>query len=310
MSIINTIIPIFAIIFFGWIIRKKGFIPLEFVSAGNRLAFYFAIPAMVFRSISKASFHAKFNSSVLFITLCSVLLIFVIVWAVGVVAQIKKDRMGTFLQTSYHGNLGYIGLAVAFYYLGNEGFVKASILAGFMMILQNILSITALQFYSTSESSRMAFTTLVLKIIGNPIVASSLCGIIFSLAEIRMPIIIDRSLDILASLALPLALLIMGASLSLQLIQVGLILIVATTVFKLIVLPAIGLIMFGIYKIGAGECIPAIILLSSPTATVAFVMAKELNGDAEFALASISINTILSAITMSIWLKIVPIILK
>jgi predicted permease len=310
MNIFSTIIPIFAVILFGWMIRHKGFIPAEFVSAGNRLVFYFAIPAMVFRAISKASFHAKFNITVLIITLCSICIVFWISTAAGRLIRIKRQQMGAYIQSSYHGNLGYIGLAVSFYYLGNEGFVKASILAGFVMIFQNILSITALQIYSSVSSNRMSLTTLISKIMGNPIVASSLCGIIFSVVEIQIPLIIGRSLDILGSLALPLALLIMGASLSFGLMKVGPALIVSSGVLKLILLPGIAMAIFLFWDISAGESIPGLILLASPTATVAFVMAKEMNGDADLALAAISANTILSAITMSAWLKAGQMLLK
>jgi predicted permease len=45
-------------------------------------------------------------------------------------------------------------------------------------------------------------------------------------------------------------------------------------------------------------------LLASPTATVTYVMAKEMKGDSEFAVAAISLHTLLSAITFSIWLNV------
>jgi hypothetical protein len=49
---------------------------------------------------------------------------------------------------------------------------------------------------------------------------------------------------------------------------------------------------------------PGLILLASPTATITYVMAKEMNGDADFAVAALSISTILSAMTFSLWLHI------
>ncbi len=61
MHIAGTIIPIFSIVIIGWLIRLKGFIPPEFLGPANRLVFYIAIPAMIFRAISKASFKAQFN---------------------------------------------------------------------------------------------------------------------------------------------------------------------------------------------------------------------------------------------------------
>ncbi|MBT3487756.1 MAG: hypothetical protein HOG03_23375 [Desulfobacula sp.] len=46
------------------------------------------------------------------------------------------------------------------------------------------------------------------------------------------------------------------------------------------------------------------ILLSSPTATLSYIMAKEIGGDPDFAVAAISICTIIS-ITYGLWLSIV-----
>jgi predicted permease len=50
--------------------------------------------------------------------------------------------------------------------------------------------------------------------------------------------------------------------------------------------------------------LPGLILLASPTATISYVMAKEMKGDADFAVAAISISTLLSAVTFTAWLNI------
>jgi len=65
MEIISTIIPVFVLIVLGWVMRKRGFIPPEFLSPANRLVYYLAIPALVFRSISKGSLGNFFNGTVL-----------------------------------------------------------------------------------------------------------------------------------------------------------------------------------------------------------------------------------------------------
>jgi predicted permease len=59
----------------------------------------------------------------------------------------------------------------------------------------------------------------VLKIAGNPIILSALAGILVSLTALPVPLVLGRSLDILSDLALPLALLIIGASLSFDMVQ-------------------------------------------------------------------------------------------
>lgn len=302
MNIISTIVPIFAVIILGLFARWKGFIPPDFLAPANRLVYYLAIPAMIFHSISKASLKTQFDSTVLIVTLLAVIAVFAIAWAMGLTRRVQRKQLGTFMQCSFHGNLGYIGLAVAYYYLGNEGFVRASIIAGFIMILQNFLAVVALQLHAENVTLKRNKWDVVMQILGNPVILSALAGILFSLAGLRMPLVIDRSLVILSGLALPMALLIIGASLSFEVMQLQLSRVLSTSVMKLILLPGLGLIFYRSCGLALQDYLPGLILLASPSATLTYVMAKEMNGDTDFAVAAISISTMLSAITFSIWL--------
>ena len=302
MNIISTIIPVFAVIILGCFARWKGFIPPDFLAPANRLVYYLAIPAMIFHSISKASLKTQFDSTVLTVTLLAVIAVFAVAWGLGLVRRIERKQMGTFMQCSFHGNLGYIGLAVSYYYLGNEGFVRASIIAGFIMILQNFLAVVALQLHAENMELKKNIWEVVLRILGNPVILSALAGILYSLTGLRLPLVIDRSLAILSGLALPMALLIIGASLSFEVMQLQLPRVLSTSVMKLILLPGLGLIFYRSYGLALQDYLPGLILLASPSATLTYVMAKEMNGDTDFAVAAISISTMLSAVTFSIWL--------
>jgi predicted permease len=304
MNIATTIIPIFAIIFLGWFARWKGFIPFEFLDPANRLVYYLAIPAMIFHSISKASLKAQFDIKVLFFTLLSVLVIFAVAWGVGLVGHIGQRKLGTFIQSSFHGNLGYIGLAVAYYSLGNEGFVRAGIIAGFIMILQNFLAVVVLQLNSANILVPENKLRVVMRILGNPVILSAIGGIVFSMTGLRVPLVIDRSLNILSGLALPMALLVIGASLSLELFQLRMRQVFYSNFMKLFLLPGLGFTLYRIFDLAIQNYLPGLILLASPTATITYVMAKEMDGDTDFAVAALSTSTILSAVTFSLWLYI------
>ncbi len=304
MDVLTTIIPIFAIIFLGWAARWKGFIPEEFLGPANRLVYYLAIPALIFRAISKASIKAQFNVTVLVITLICVFVVFVLVWIFGAMGHLKGGRLGTFIQSCVHGNLGYIGLAVAYYFLGEKGFVKTSIIAGFLMILQNLLAVIALQLNSNYRGLKENKFSIILRIAGNPVILSAISGIIFSLAELKMPLVIDRSLQILSGLALPTALLLIGASLSFKLIQRKMASVLSTGIIKLLLMPGLGLLLYRISGLSLHDYLPGLILLASPTATLTYVMAGEMGGDTDFAVAAISLNTLLSALTFTLWLHV------
>jgi predicted permease len=104
-------------------------------------------------------------------------------------------------------------------------------------------------------------------------------------------------------MALPLALLIIGGSLrtgvSGRSVQIGI-----STVLKLLVLPLTGLILFRLLDVSHALAVPSIILLSSPSATISYVMSAEMGGDSDLAAAAVTISTVLSIITYTFWLSV------
>ena len=304
MTILSTILPIFFVIVLGWAFHQKGFLPQAFLGPGNRLVFYLAIPAMIFRSIARASLTTQFEIRVVLTTLAAVLVIFGLTWlAAGFIRVTRMGQRGTFVQSTFHGNIGYIALAIAFYALGNEGLVRASIIAGFVMILQNLLAIFILQYYSGNTAIRGKTKLAFVKILGNPVILSSIAGILVSLLGIPIPKVMDQTLEIIGNLALPMALLIIGASLTFDLVRFRIVSVLAASIIKLVVLPGLGFAGFRFLGLSPQDYLPGLILLATPTATIAVVMAHEIDGDMDFAVATVSVSTLLSAITFSAWLK-------
>lgn len=301
--IVTTIIPIFSLVILGIIARSRGFLPPEFLGPANRLVYYLAIPAMIFRAIANASLTRQFNPTVIWLTLIALVVLFFICWACSRLLRLPTSIRGAFIQCSFHGNLGYIGLAVAFYHLGADGLARASILAAFVMILQNFLAVTVLQSHRQGDAEEGRLSAVAGKIVANPVIVSATVGLLFSISGLTMPLVIDRSLQILSGLALPMALLIIGGSLSLQLMKSRMAAVLGTCSLKLLVLPALGVVLFRVAGQNLEDYLPAVILLASPTATIAFVMAREMGADSDFAVAAISATTLFSAVTFSFWLS-------
>ena len=302
ISIANTIIPIFLIILLGWFLRLKGFVTTELLGPLNRLVYYLAIPAMIFKALANASFSAFFNPALLAATLGPILIVFLIALLSGLLFSVRRELMGTFVQSSFHGNLGYIGFAVCYYLLGEDGLTRASLLAGFMMCLQNLLAVLVLQFFSgNGEVSRTPWFFMK-KILGNPVILSAVAGILFSVLRIPIGATINRSLGILSNMALPLALLVIGSSISLELVRANIHISFLAGFFKLLLLPAIGLVACLLLGVSREQLVPGVILLACPTATITYIMAGEMKGSTSLASSAISLNTLLSGLTFFFWL--------
>ena len=302
-EILKTILPIFVIILLGWSLRRLDFMQEGFLKPANRLVYYVAIPAMIFREIAEAEFLQHFSLVLVAATLAPLILVALAGLILIRVIKLQRHRVGSFLQCSFHGNLGYIGLAVAFYFLGNQGFTRASILAGFVMLLQNFLAVVALSRFNKEPDQKVSTLSLVRRVLLNPVIISAMAGMAFSLMGLGLPVILDRSLRILSGMALPLALLVIGTSISFAQMRQQLRLTALIGALKLLLLPASGLILFYLLELHRIDYLPALILLASPTATVSYVMASEMAGDADMATAAISVTTLVSAVTFTLWLS-------
>ena len=301
-NILGTILPIFLIIILGWSLRHLDFMQEGFVKPANRLVYFVAIPAMIFREIAKAEFAEHFRLVLVAATLLPLLVVSLAGLVLVRLTKLQRRQKGTFLQCSFHGNLGYIGLAVAYYFLGDDGFTRASILAGFVMLWQNFLAVVALSRFNTEPQQKPSVSALLRRILLNPVIISAMAGMTVSLLELKLPVILDRSLNILCGMALPLALLVIGTSVSFVQMRQQLRVTTLISILKLMLLPALGLTFFYFLDLDRVEYLPALILLASPTATVSYVMASEMAGDADLATAAISVSTLASAVTFVLWL--------
>ena len=301
MEVTTTIIPIFAIIFLGWGARKKGFITPEFLDPANRLVYYLSIPALIFGSIARAPFHERFDGKVLAVTLLSVALVYSLSLLLSRIFQLAPARAGVFVQSSGHGNIGYIGLPTAYYYLGGD-LAAVGIICGFLMVGQNLLSILVLQLHDRTDTRIRGVGPVLAKLLGNPVIIGAMGGIMVSVTGFPLPGMVQRTLDILGGLAPPMSLLLIGASLSLQLVRRYLGPASGAVAMKLLAMPAFAVTLFTLFDVPATDYLPALILLCSPTATIVYVMARGMHGDADFAVASISAGTLFSSVTFIVWL--------
>jgi predicted permease len=308
MAVVTTIVPIFAVIFLGAVARQRGFIPDSFLAPANRLVYYLAIPAMIFRAVATTSLKLNFNAGLLTATLIVVGMGFAVAWGLAPLMVARRPHRGTFVQCGFHGNIGYVGLAVVFYYLGDKGLAPACILAGFVFILQNVLAVLVLVYYAPmgfadTGSGPRRVRMMAQTILGNPVIFSSLAGMAYAAMELPLPVVVERTLTMLGNMALPTALLLIGASLSFGVVTHHIKTLAAVNLVKLVGMPAAGWLLYRMLGIPGEIFMPGLIILATPTATMTYVMANEIGGDAEFAVATVSVGTLLSALTFTLWLQ-------
>ncbi len=311
--IVVTIVPIFMLIGLGAGVRAIGMMSEAFTRPANRLVFYMAIPALVFRALSQAPLRGSFDPLAVLLMAAAVLLGAALARFL-VRGRRRRDppQAATFAQVAIHGNLGYIGLAVSYYYLDAEGFARTGMVIGFLMILQNLLGVFFLQEAGLRRNAADVSAAagerwrcgreLFWRVLCNPVILAAVGGIVFSLSGWPLPEILDRFLKMLEGLALPLGLLLIGSNLSPGLLRRWLPEALTVSCVKLVLLPALALLLFRLAGVDQRNLLPVIILLAAPTATLTYVMAREMGGQVELATAAVSLTTVLSAVSYTLWL--------
>ncbi|GAB6063030.1 AEC family transporter [Deferrisoma palaeochoriense] len=298
MAPILRVLPVFLVILVGWAGRRLGLLPPEFRAPANRLAYYLAVPCLIFLKISAAPFREVFRPAGIVAAVSAIGTVWLLAQVVAPVLGLRGGSRGTFVQASVHANLGYIGLAVAYYGLGDRGLQFAGVYAAFFMLANNFLSVLALV---TASGQRPGLGGLARRIALQPVIVGSLLGLVWSYFRLPLPDLAGETLRILGSMGLPLALLLIGADLGLQALRHP-VPALTSTALKNLALPALGTVLLGVAGASGVERTAAVVLLASPTATLTLVMARELRGDPGLASTAISLSTLLSAATLPLWL--------
>jgi len=299
----QTIFPVFTIILVGYGLKRTGVIDAEFSRKANQLVFYLAIPAMLFHKVSAASFHAHFEPRAVIGILAALAVQAVIAWQTARLCAFPRTVRGTFIQSSFHGNLGYIAFAMAYYSNGDMLFERVAFLSSFLMIAHNILATLALVSQAERSLTGVAFRPFFKSALLNPVILSVALGVAVSAMRIPVPVPLGRFLEILSGMGLPTALLLIGSSLSFgpvrqrqrELVWIG--------VLKMVCFPIVGYGLLRLLDVPREMWLPVMILLAAPPATVSYVMASELGGDVELAAASISLHTLLSGLVYGVVLS-------
>ena len=304
----ETLLPIFTIIALGSWLQTKQLLSRELSRELNKLVYYVAIPAMLVTKLEQASFASSFTPATLGAATAALPLVWLQARWIARRLFEHHGRRSTFVQCCIHGNLGYLGYAVAYYALNEEAFRQTVVLGGFLMIEQNVLAILAYTARDSSAGKRPKLLPMFRPVLENPVILSVLMGLMLALGGWRLPLPLQRSLTILAGMSFPMALLLIGAGLAFGEVHTAGRELLAIGFMKLVLLPLTGWVLLYAFGAPGGSLLPALILLASPPATVTYVFATGMNGDPELAAAAVSLHTLLSALAYGLLLVLVPVL--
>ena len=293
MFVVQTIIPIFLLILLGVAMRRWFSLREDFWPQMDRLIYYVLFPALLFSSLSHFRIDMGAATPML---LVATLYIFSGI-GLGLLAKFlfhapAKVFSATF-QSSFRFN-SYVGLAIAGALHGQDGLAAIGLLMGFMVPLANVASVLMLARHSESHWLK--------EILLNPLIIATAGGITFSLAGWALPAMFDTTLGLLSQASLPMGLIAVGAGLRMQGLHSHPGTLWYGVAVKLLLLPAIAWGLALAFGLAGVYFHIAVLMAALPVSTVAYVLAKRMGGDGDTIAAQIMLSTLLSALTLPIWL--------
>lgn len=281
--------PVLVLLILGRSLHAIELVDDHFVAKANALVFNVALPALLFFSIAGSSFGDAFDPTLTLVGLAGTLLLIGLLLLVG--RLLPADQRGVFVQGSYRGNLAILGVALA---VATYGERVLPLVALYIAVVTTVYNVVAVWLLESSGALR--------QIARNPILLGIGAGFLVSLAGLPVPRFLERTGDYLAAMALPIALLCIGANLDHRSVREHGTTIALATFFKLVASPLL-LVGLGLAAGLEGERLGVLFFLAaSPTASASYIMARQMTAHGALAAEIIAVTTALGVIAYTVGL--------
>jgi malonate transporter len=306
MAVVTAaLLPVLLLIVLGFVL-KRSLLPLDPQWQGlERLTYYVLLPVLVVQTLLKADLGkvpvagvggALFISALLMALLCLGLRPLLARCAISGPAFTSIFQGATRWQT-------YVALAVSGSLYGDVGLALASVALIAIVPLGNIFSVAVLAHYASPEKQSVG--AIVMAVVRNPLIWACVIGLALNVQQIPLPRIWHEVADALGRSSLAIGLLVTGAGLHLAGIFRPNLAASVAVFLKLILMPILAVALALWFGVSGSNLAVVAACSAVPTASSAYVLARQMGGDAPLLAQIITLQTILAALTMSIAIALV-----
>ncbi|WAE53546.1 AEC family transporter [Stutzerimonas frequens] len=299
LQTLSVTAPVFAMLFLGVALNRLGWIDAAFVHTASALVFRGTMPTLLFISIIKADLNAALQPALLLYFVGATIVTFGLAWSWALWCCPAADR-GVYVQGAFRGNNGIVGLALASSLYGDYGLSLGGVLAGVVILVYNSLSAVVLAIYS--PGGRVGARDILLSILRNPLIIGVLAAVPFAYWQVALPGWLMTSGQYFAQMTLPLALICIGATLTLDVLRQSSGSALSSSLMKMVWLPAVATLGAWAFGFRGAELGILFLYFASPTAAASFVMARAVNSNHQLAAAIIVITTLMAALSINLGL--------
>ena len=295
----NAVLPMCLVMALGYGTRRLGWLRREEISTINKIAFRIFLPCLLYYNIYCSDLSGSFDPLLMAYAVGGVLLTFGLALGYTLLTEKLPERRGVLIQGMFRSNYVIMGIPVATALLGADQLGTVSILIAVIVPLFNMLAVVVLEVFRGQKPKPLHILGQIAK---NPLVIGSVLGILTLVAGIRLPHILEQTIQSVSAIASPLQLFLLGAFFQFSGLKTYRRELVTVSIAKLIVSPGLFLGLGALLGFRGVAFVSLIGIFASPTAVNSFTMAQQMGGDAELAGDIVVTTSAVSIPTMFLWI--------
>lgn len=295
----NAVLPMCLVMALGYGTRRLGWLRREEISTINKIAFRIFLPCLLYYNIYCSDLSGSFDPLLMAYAVGGVLLTFGLALGYTLLTEKLPERRGVLIQGMFRSNYVIMGIPVATALLGADQLGTVSILIAVIVPLFNMLAVVVLEVFRGQKPKPLHILGQIAK---NPLVIGSVLGILTLVAGIRLPHILEQTIQSVSAIASPLQLFLLGAFFQFSGLKTYRRELVTVSIAKLIVSSGLFLGLGALLGFRGVAFVSLIGIFASPTAVNSFTMAQQMGGDAELAGDIVVTTSAVSILTMFLWI--------
>ena len=295
----NAVLPMCLVMALGYGTRRLGWLRREEISTINKIAFRIFLPCLLYYNIYCSDLSGSFDPLLMAYAVGGVLLTFGLALGYTLLTEKLPERRGVLVQGMFRSNYVIMGIPVATALLGADQLGTVSILIAVIVPLLNMLAVVVLEVFRGQKPKPLHILGQIAK---NPLVIGSVLGILTLVAGIRLPHILEQTIQSVSAIASPLQLFLLGAFFQFSGLKTYRRELVTVSIAKLIVSPGLFLGLGALLGFRGVAFVSLIGIFASPTAVNSFTMAQQMGGDAALAGDIVVTTSAASILTMFFWI--------
>lgn len=309
LSTLTVVLPIFALIFAGWLVRRIDVVGPHATTELNLFVVCLALPALLFDIVAHARWVEIWQPGFIAAFGCGAALIFVLTIAVRLRRPRHLADAAIDALNAGYANTGFVGFPLALVALGREALAPTLIATIITVCVLFAVAIVLIEAGLQTESrSRHLVFKVGRSLLRNPLLVAPVLGALVPLCGLDVPVPVESFLKLLGGAASPCALVALGLFLAAKrktaeqdfgstALLVG---------FKLVLQPVVTWVLASVvFNLSPLLTHSAVLLSALPTGTGPFMLAEYYHREADITSSVVLASTVASVLTISGYLVMV-----